>query len=185
MSDRLSPKHTALLTQLEQHLVDAGYSAGAIRRQCAVAANFLRFLKRRTIAVADVQLLHEELYLRCERRRFHRRHGHQPLSIGSWSASHTADIHQLMRMIRGRWPPDPATDSAFEVFVQRLRDEFAQWLDQDRGLAAETIDDLVAEARRFMIWRHVHAALPDDLRSLSTADIDAYQQARAPALRIG
>jgi site-specific recombinase XerD len=183
MFDHVSPQHAALLTQLEHQLVDAGYSVGAIRRQCAVAATFLRYLEQRKLAVVDVQPLHEQQYLRCEQRRFHRRHGHAPLSIGCWRASHTAGIHQLMRMVRGRWPPAPAAGNACEAFAHRLCEEFALWLEQERGLAAETIDDLVAEARRFMCWHRVHAALANDLRSLSTADIDAYQQARAPALR--
>ena len=183
MFDHVSSEHAALLAQLEHQLVDAGYSASAISRQCAVAANFVRYLERRSVALADAQPLHVEQYLRCERRRFHRRHGHGPLSIDHWRGSHTAGVHQLMRMVRGRWPPEPAPSNAFEAFAQRLCDEFAQWLDQDRGLAAETIDDLVAEARRFMCWYHGHAAPTDGLRSLSSADIDAYQQVRAASLR--
>ncbi|SCK08100.1 Site-specific recombinase XerD [Variovorax sp. HW608] len=183
MFDRVSPQHAALLRQLKHQLVDTGYSSGAIRRQCAVAANFLRYLERRKLAVADLQPLHEEQYLRCEQRRFQRRHGHAPRSMGSWRGSHSAGIHQLMRMVMGRWPPEPSPGNEFEAFAHSLCDEFAQWLEQDRGMAAETIDDLVAEARRFMCWRHGQQSLADELRSLSTADIDAYQQARAPSLR--
>lgn len=182
MLNHLSPEHVALLTQFERHLVDTGYSHYAIHRECAVAANFLRYLELREVDVADVQPLHVEKYLRNERRRFHRRHGRVPLSIGHWRASHTAGIHQLLRMGKRRWPLEPAPGNTFEEFVHGVFDEFARWL-QERGLAAETMDDLLAEARRFMSWYRVQPAAGDDLRSLRSADIDAYQQARSPSLR--
>jgi hypothetical protein len=42
-------------------------------------------------------------------------------------------------MVMGQWPHEPAAVDAYEAFAHKLFDEFAQWLNQDRGLAAETI----------------------------------------------
>lgn len=183
MSDHAWPQHVALTAQLRQLLIDAGYCVNAINRQSAVARKFLRYLEQRGLGVADAQPIHVAMYLRCELRRFMRHHGHAPQSLEHWRASHTAGVHQLLRMVLGNWPPAPEAGDAFEAFAYKLGAEFAQWLDDVRGLASETIYDLVAEARRFMCWYRERAVLADDLRQLTIVDIDAYLQTRAGSLR--
>ncbi|MFS8980278.1 site-specific integrase [Cupriavidus necator] len=183
MSDHVCPQHIALVAQLTQLLIDAGYCVNAINRQSAVARKFLRYLKQRGLAIVAVQPAHVAMYLRCELRRFERRHGHAPRSLEHWRASHTAGIHQLLRMAMGKWPPAPQASSASEAFSQKLCTEYERWLDDVRGLASDTIHELAAEARRFMHWYFERAVSVDDLGRLTIADIDAYMQARSGSLR--
>ncbi|WP_454742776.1 site-specific integrase [Cupriavidus necator] len=183
MSDHVCPQHIALVAQLKQLLIDAGYCVNAINRQSAVAQHFLRYLKQRGLTLASVQPAHVTMYLRCELRRFERRHGRAPRSLERWRASHTAGIHQLLRMATGRWPPAPQASSASEAFSQKLCAEFERWLDDVRGLASDTIHELVTEARRFMHWYLERAVSVNDLGRLTIADIDAYMQARSGSLR--
>ncbi|MBP0625391.1 site-specific integrase [Cupriavidus consociatus] len=183
MSAPICPQHIALATQLKQLLIDAGYCVNAVNRQSAVARKFLRYIEQRGLAIAAVQPAHVTMYLRCELRRFGRRHGCTPRSLEHWRASHTAGIHQLLRMATGKWPPAPQAGSASEALCQRLCDEYERWLDDVRGLAFDTIHDLVEEARRFMHWYLDRAMSVDDLRRLSIVDIDGYMQARSGSLR--
>ena len=181
MSSNL-PQDDALLARLEDHLSEAGYSASAVSRQRAVAKGFLQYLDRQHIPIESAQPLHVTMYLRRQLRRFVRAHGRSPRSIGHWRASYTGGIHQLLRMIKGQWPTGPLACSAFESFGQVLCAEYGCWLDERRGLAAETVHDLLAEARRLLSW-YGDRATSHDLQGLSVADINAYQQARAPSLR--
>lgn len=113
------------------------------------------------------------MYLRCELRRFERCHGRAPRSLEHWRASHTGGIHQLLRMATGKWPPASQASRASEAFRQKLCTEYERWLDDVRGLAFETIHDLVAEAWRFMYWYFERTASEDDLGRLTITDIDA------------
>jgi site-specific recombinase XerD len=99
-----------------------------------------------------------------------------------WRSSHTAGIHQLLRVVRGRWPIAPAACRPSEAYCNALLGEFAQWLHQQRGLAVRSIGVLAAEAHRFLSW-YVDSAGANDLDAMQLADIDAYVQSRCPALR--
>lgn len=132
MSDPVLPQHLAFIAQLRRRLIQAGYCTCTVNRQSAVARTFLLYLEKRKLAVADVHPAHVEKYLRCELRRFRRHHGRAPQSLEHWRASHTAGIHQLLRMVMGNWPPAAEASDAFEAFGQNLCAEFARWLDEVR-----------------------------------------------------
>jgi site-specific recombinase XerD len=87
-----------------------------------------------------------------------------------------------LRYIKEQWPPTVSPGSPFEEFSQTLCAEYTRWLDEQRGLATETICDLAAEARRFLLWYGQHKST-DTLRAITIADIDAYLLARNPSLR--
>jgi site-specific recombinase XerD len=99
-----------------------------------------------------------------------------------WRISHTSGIHEFLRMLAGHWPALPCASTPIERFAQGLCGEYTQWLAQARGLAATTIGDLAAEARRFLEWYTGHTGT-ENLLSLQVADIDAYLQARAVSMR--
>lgn len=183
MSQAVSPQHGAVIAQLRNLLIEAGYCTHSVNRQSAVARTFLLYLERCKLAVADVQPEHVERHLRCELRRFRRRRGRAPKSLAHWRGSHTAGIHQLLRMLVGYWPPATEPTNAAEAFAQNLCVEFTRWLDEVRGLASQTIDDLVAEAARFMRWYRGRAAAASSLRQLAISDLDAYFRERASPLR--
>jgi integrase/recombinase XerD len=181
MSDQQT-KHQALLSKLEQHLVVERYSVRIRNRYLAVAANFLRFLDRRRISVKTAMPTDVSAYLGCELRRFRRNRGHSPLSLRGWRASHTTGIHQLLRLAIGKWPPDPVPSSVNARFNRKLCAEYGQWLREWRGLAAETVDGLLAEARRFLCCGG-RCKGAETLMQLSVFDIDCYLQSRVSSLR--
>ena len=181
MSDHL-PQRGALLTQFEEHLAKASYVSKVVERYRSVADQFLEYLGKRHVLIDAVQPCHVTMFVRCELRRFARRHGHGPASINRWRRLHTCAVHRLLRLTKGQWPPIVPARSPYEAFSQALCAEYAAWLDERRGLATETINDLAAEARRFLSW-YGQRKSADALSAIAIADIDAYLQARAPLLR--
>ena len=181
MSDQ-ELQHEALISQLKDHLTRACYSEAVITQEASAARCFLRYLRQRQIDFETVQPAHVGMYLRYGLRRYVRRRGHAPRCLVDWRSHHTSGIYQLLRLIKGGWPPSPPPRNPFEAFSQALCAEFTQWLDLERGLAPETIEGSVAEAQRFLSWYGERAA-PDTLQTLGITDIDAYVQARAPGLR--
>jgi site-specific recombinase XerD len=181
MSDLL-PQRSALISKFKEHLASAKYSSTATERYLAVAGHFLKYLEGGHVPIEAVQPLHVTKYLTRELRQFARRHGHSPVSIEHWRGSHTAGVHQFLQCIVGHWPPGATANTPYEVFCQALCAEYAQWLRERRGLAAETISDRTAEARRFLSWYGEHKEA-GTLSAMAIADIDAYLKARAPSLR--
>lgn len=183
MSDHL-PQRSALLVQFEGHLAKAGYGSRVIKHHLAVADQFLQYVGKRHVRIDAVQPSHVTMYVRRDLRRFVRRHGHGPASVNHWRGSLAGAIHQLLRLANRQWPPIAAACSPYEAFSQALCAEYAGWLDEQRGLATETIGDRLAEARRFLSWYGERkSADADVLSAIAVADIDAYLQARAPLLR--
>jgi len=177
-----SPQHTALLEEFKRHLSTRRYGSAVIARYLAVAGHFLHFLEREHTPIAAAQPPHVAMYLQRALRRFHRRHRRAPSTVRGWRNSHTAGIHEFLRMLAGQWPAIPCACTPAEIFAQRLCGEYTQWLAQERGLAATTIDDLAAEARRFLVW-YAGRTTAENLLLLQVADIDAYLQERAESLR--
>jgi integrase/recombinase XerD len=181
MSDR--PLDTAApLAQLREQLTLARYAPTVIVRYVVFARLFLRYLAKRHVRLDEVEPVHVSKHLTCELRRYRQRHGRAPASMKRWRSSHTAGIHQLLRVVRGCWPIAPAAHSPAGAYCNGLLSEFAQWLHEQRGLAVRSIGVLAAEARRFLSW-YVDSAGANDLAALQFADIDAYVQSRCPVLR--
>ncbi|MGH9161290.1 MAG: site-specific integrase [Vicinamibacteraceae bacterium] len=169
------------LSRLTEHLENERYHPHIVTRWTAVARHFLRYLEERGTRVEGAQPSDVAGYLRCERRRYVRRHHHRPPSISGWQNSHTGGIHMLLRLVRGAWPP-PSALVASEQFHATLTKEYAAWMQDRRGLASETCRDRCEEARRFLNWlgpigTAVH------LNELDVPDLDAYVASRAASLR--
>ena len=181
MSDHL-PQRDALILQFEEHLARERYSSTASKRYLAVARHFLKYTEGQRVPIDAVQPSHVTKYLTRELRQFARRHGHAPVSVEHWRVSHTAGIHQFLQCIVGQWPSVATASSAYEASCQVLCLEYAQWLRERRGLAAETISERTAEAGRFLAW-YGERNEASTLSGLAIADVDAYLQLRAPSLR--
>ena len=177
-----SQQHHDLLEQFRGHLSKRRYGCGVIKRYVAVAGHFLPFLELQHTPIATVQPQHVAMYLENELQRFHQRHGRAPFSSRGWRQSHTAGIHEFLRMLTGQWPATPCATTSVEAFIQRLCREYTQWLGDERGLAATTISDLAAEAQRFLSWFSGRTNA-ESLLEMQLADIDAYLQDRAASLR--
>jgi integrase/recombinase XerD len=181
MSDLL-PERSALISQFEEHLARARYSSTATKRYLAVAGHFLKYLEGRHVPIDAVQPLHVTKYLTRELRQFAQRHGHAPVSVEHWRGSHTAGVHQFLQCIVGQWPASATASNPYEAFCEALCTEYAQWLTERRGLAAQTISERVAEAGRFLSW-YGERNEAGTLSAMAIADVDSYLQSRAPSLR--
>ncbi|MEX3937890.1 tyrosine-type recombinase/integrase, partial [Paraburkholderia phymatum] len=85
-------------------------------------------------------------------------------------------------MAIGKWPPDPIPSSVNARFNRKLCEEYGQWLREWRGLAAETVDGLLAEAQRFLCFGG-RCKGAETLMQLTVSDIDCYLQSRVSSLR--
>lgn len=182
MSDATT-QHSALLAKFKEHVAHERYGSRTVEAYLAVASGFLEFLSKRKVPIEEVQNGHVTAFLDRELRRFSRRHGHRPASVDDWRSQHSSGIRQLLRWANGQLPVIAAPRWAFESFSQALCNEYAQWLDEHRGLATESIDGLVGEARRFLVWYGEGRSTDTSLSAVAIADIDAYLHARAPSLR--
>ena len=181
MSD-LSVQRSALISQFEAHLAGARYSPTATKRYLAVAGHFLKYLESEQVPVDAVQPSHVTKYLARELRQFARRHGHAPVSVEHWRGSHTAGVHRFLQCSVAQWPPAATPAGPYEANCQALCTQYAQWLCEQRGLAAQTIAERAAEAGRFLSW-YGQRNEAGTLWTMAIADVDAYLQSRAPSLR--
>ena len=100
--------YESLLVQFDVHLRTEGYAQKNSRVYIAQARRFLEYLAKHDIAVADTELTDVSRYLRNERQRYRRNHGHLPKSGYSLGSAQASSLHTLMRVIRGQWPPTAA-----------------------------------------------------------------------------
>ena len=173
--------HEQWLSRLVDHLQQEQYRPQVVRRWTAVAGRFLTYLGTRGTRVEEARASDVAGYVKGARQRYHRRHHHRPASVTSWRHTHTGGVHMLLRLAQGQWPP-LAPSSARDRFHATLTDEYDTWMQDRRGLAAETRADRCAEARRFLAWLGARGT-DEDLPQLSVVDLDAYVTSRAPGLR--
>lgn len=88
----------------------------------------------------------------------------------------------LLRLVQGRWPPEAVPANPIEEFHACLSNEYAQWLTESRGLAAETISGHRAIASRLLGWLGERAASAA-LAQLTIKDIDSFVEAQTTTLR--
>lgn len=174
--------HEQWLSRLVEYLQKEQYRPKVARRWAAVAGRFLTYLNKRGTRVEEAQASDLVGYLQGERQRYHRRHHHRPASVTGWRNSHTSGVHMLLRLARGQWPPPLVPSTARDRFQATLTHEYATWMQDRRGLAAETRTDRCAEACRFLAWLGPRGA-DEQLPQLGVLDLDAYVTGRAPSLR--
>ncbi len=174
--------HDVWLSRLVDHLQKEQYRSHVVRRWAAVAHRFLVDLGKRGTRIEEAQASDIARYLRRERQRYHRRHHHSPASVTAWRNSHTGGVHMLLRVVQGQWPPPLMSSTARDLFQTLLTQEYAEWMQDRRGLAAETRTDRCAEARRFLVWLGPRGT-DEHLPQLGVADLDAYVAGRALSLR--
>jgi len=171
----------SLLSLFDVHLRTEGYAQKNSRVYIAQARRFLEYLAKHNIAVADMELTDVSRYLRNERQRYRRNHGHLPKSGYSLGSAQASSLNTLMRVIRGQWPPTAVPSTPTEEFQRQICQGYAQWLLTDCGLAMETISGRRNEGERFLSWlgeRGGSVRMPD----LTCELVDAYVTSRASTL---
>ncbi|MGA2253505.1 MAG: site-specific integrase, partial [Thermoguttaceae bacterium] len=171
---------SVLIAQFRESLTQQRYSPVAVQNYCRTAAEFLRYLAEREIAVEMVTPTEVSNYLRCAVRRFRKRHGHSPAH--HWISIPRSAIHGLMRRVRKQWPPETVASDPGEALCRAVCSEYREWLSMKRGLAVASVSDLMWEARNFLTWYHERATIVSFME-LTIQDIDAYFEMRAPGLR--
>mgnify|MGYP000878746893 CR=1 FL=1 len=169
------PRFRPLISLLKDHFREERYSACTIWNYPVAVRRFLRALERRgltveTVTAADVDHHLDSLRLRRYRGPFpnHSRRMHR------------AAIQMLLRLVRGKWPPDVLPTTAREIADRRIIDDFDAWMSELRGLSASTRYHRRAETRRLLQWLHDRG---QSVATLSVADLDAYIAVRSVAMR--
>lgn len=176
----MSNDHGALIVHLREALTQQQYNPVAVHNYCRNADQFLSYLEARKIALDAVTPTTVSGFLRLAVQRFHKRHRRAPAR--HWLSIPRSGIHALLKFVRKHWPPEPATSDTRELLHQDVCNEYCTWLREERGLAAASIDALLWEARSFCTWYRTQADSAG-FAGLSTQDIDAYFETRAPGLR--
>jgi site-specific recombinase XerD len=171
------------IERLACQLKASEYSRSATQKRMAAARQFLLYLAKQGIDVSPATAAHEQLFLAHQLNAYRKRHGHPPRDLNSWRWGYTSGIHMIMRLTQGQWPPFKLPSSPEEAFRQDLCDAYAQWLSDVRGLAATTIPNRQAEAKRFLESLGERGGDKARLTHITVADLDHYLTQRAPQLR--
>ena len=171
--------HDELIAELSKSLTEQNYNPVVVANHRLYACRFLDYLAERDIPVATVTPPQVEQYFCHAVQRFNLRYGREPSS--RWHRlPHTA-ICKLLRLAQGTWPPaaEIEPDAAHRIAICH---EYESWMRDERGLAAETIDARLREARRFLDWYFGRSGA-DELSAMAVRDIDRYMDMRAIGLR--
>lgn len=171
--------HDELIEKLAQSLMEQNYNPVVVTNHRLYARRFLDYLAERDMPVALVTPTQVDQYFRHAVHCFQLSYGHPPSS--RWHGVPRTAICKLLRLAQGTWPPvaEIAPDKALRHAICR---EYGAWMRDERGLADETIDARLREARRFLDWYFGRSGA-DGLRGLSVRDIDLYMDVRAHGLR--
>lgn len=168
-----------LIAELKIVLTSQRYSRVVVGNYCAYAREFLDYLARRNIPVADVTEEQVAQYLRHAIRCFRKRHGRPPGPC--WHSIPRSGISALLRLVQGQWPPSPKATCTADTLRFAICDEYETWLREERGLARPSIAALMWEAQHFLAWQLGRRGA-NSLMELSVGDIDNYMDQRAPRL---
>lgn len=114
------------------------FSRWAIKQYTVYGRHFLNHIRSHGIHLGAVQTNDVDAYLRAQRQRYRRRHGHDPSDDTDWRSRYTASAHMLLRLAQGTWPPPTALELCVQAFKERLQQEqlrpgtVRQYLEQAR-----------------------------------------------------
>lgn len=165
------------LARLTHHLKSERYCCCASQNYAAVARRFLTYLEDKELSVETVKVLDVEQYLTALRlsRRF--RNGRRRATSGVRKL-HRSAIHMLLRLAHRQWPPMQTPITELERVHAQVVKEYDAWMNELRGLSAETRKDRCAESHRFLKWLR-EGARKEGLTAVAVPDIDSYIQWRA------
>ncbi|NJO33073.1 MAG: tyrosine-type recombinase/integrase [Rhodospirillales bacterium] len=172
--------HDELIAEFAQVLTAQSYNLVVVANHQLYARAFLDYLAERDLPVATVTPSQVDQYFRHAVQRFRVRYGREPSS--RWHRlPHTA-ICKLLRLAQGTWPPEPEISDPVAARRHAICHEYENWMRDERGLADETIDARMREARRFLEWYFGRSGA-DGLPALEVREIDIYMDMRAQGLR--
>jgi site-specific recombinase XerD len=133
-----SPLHVHM-SHLEQLLLEQGYARSTLRQKTRVLVDFDKWLHRRRIKLATLDVHHITMFLN------HRR------SCGRYCRGDPAVLRWLMVGLRGAGfvPTIETKPSPLDLIVTR----FTEYLISERGLRPATVKNYLAEIRKFLLQR--------------------------------
>ena len=170
------------LAQLRAHLESARYTPKVADRYLAVASYFVRFLDKNHVPVESAQPEHVHAYLREALRIYRRTHGRRPPIEAGWRPSHTSGIHMLLRLVQGRWPPEPVPTSPVQEFHVRAL-QLVRTMAQ--GLPGTRLRNDIRTSRDGFSPAELagRAGGQFEAGELTVKDIDSFVAAQPPTLR--
>lgn len=171
--------HDELIEELAKSLTEQNYNPVVVANHRLYARRFLDYLTERDMPVTTVTPTQVDEYFRHAVCCFRDRYGRPP-STRWHKLPHTA-IGRLLRLAQGTWPPEVEIEPG-KVLQHAICHEYENWMRDERGLADQTIDARLREARRFLVW-YCGRSGTDSLRGLTVRDIDLYMDMRTRGLR--
>jgi site-specific recombinase XerD len=129
------------LDDYAQLLTEHGYSRQAARQKLRLAADLSRWLERKGITVEELQ---EQRVREFFRTRWRRRR---------WHNSDESSLSLLLWQLRQATVIAPSVNPVRDSPVDRVEQDYARFLTQERGLVQSTLDNYLPIARRFLV-RH-------------------------------
>jgi hypothetical protein len=160
------------LVALREHMRQSDFSRWAIKQYTVYGRRFLNHMASYGIRLEAARPDHIDAYLRVQRQRYRRQHGHAPADDTDWRSRYTASIHMLLRLAQGAWPPRTPTEFCIQVFKEKLQRE---------QLRPGTVRQYLEQARIFLAYldrqrvRLKHAA-PKDLDAFISERLRIYRK---------
>jgi integrase/recombinase XerD len=177
---QLSAEHTTWLTRMENYLRAERYSRNG-RERVSMARRFLCYLQKSGLNVHTVTPSDLRKYLRRVKR-LRRSSRRTDLSDGQRDMHHTA-LRMLLRLVHGKWPPDPVPQTDRERFHRKVIEGYNAWMHDLRGLHITTRARRCASASQFLQSLGERGG-EKALGALTIEDVDMYVQWRMRSLRL-
>lgn len=172
--------HDDLIAELSKFLTAQNYNPVVVANHRLYSRAFLDYLAECDIQLETVTPAQVDQYLVDAVQDFEVQYGRPPSA--RWHMLPRTSINKLLRLARGKWPPEPEMTEPETAYRQAICCEYEEWLRDERGLASATIAALMWEARNFLRWQFERAGAAS-LNTLSIGQIDLYMDMRAPRLR--
>jgi len=173
--------HQLWQSRIDEHLKEGRYSPYTTRCRIAVASRFVGYLNKRHVALEAIKLADVDDHLREELRLYRQRHRKVPRSMDHWRHRRTAGIYMLLRLVRKQWPPE-VVGIRSEQFHRQVREQYAEWMTDVRGLTRETRSRRCTEAQQFLSWL-AERGHQQTLLNITIRDVDSYLMVRATSRR--
>ncbi len=119
MPSQQSPEHW--IRRLRKYLLaDLSLSPRTIDLYEPLTRVFLSYLGERNISLNVATEVDLKNYLQWQQRRYRKRHGREPSTLGPWRVHHTVPICHVLRLAQGKWPPASAGDELLSRFQEHL-----------------------------------------------------------------
>jgi integrase/recombinase XerD len=175
-------EHQAIVERLRIYLRDEGYCAEVQRHYPPIAHRFLRYLYEHGRSIGTVLTTDVDGFLRKERLAYRKRNGRSPPDVRQWRRELGCPARLLLRLVHGQWPPRLPPRTPREAFHRELLEAYDRWMDELRGLAAQTRESRIAVASELLDGLGKRSD-PQSLAELEIRDIDAYLAHRVVGLR--